>query len=206
MKIVLCILIVLTSILTIVSLSYAQYEADVQAPMLELSPTPKTATLSAQIPDTRLYKLPHPGLLPDHPLYFLKVIRDRIVLWTARDPIRKIEIKHLLADKRLAMGKDLIASGKVALGSSVISKGEKYLYEAINDLETMTQEETMLSDMSLIDRIIDASSNHKAIIEELYSEVPDNKRESIGLSLQLSMENEKAIRTLKENLLLQEKR
>ena len=197
MKLLLFLLVVLAGIVTIVPPTHAQYEIDV--PLVELSPTPLVATQSARL-DTRLYELPHPGLLPDHPLYILKVARDRIVLWTARDPIRKIEIKHHLADKRLAMGKELIASGKVALGSSVISKGEKYLYEAINDLEGMTTGQTMLSDMSLIDRIIDASSNHRAIIEELYGAIPDNQRESLGLSLQLSIENENAITTLKESL------
>jgi len=31
------------------------------------------------------YELPNPGLLPDHPLYFFKTLRDTILIITTRD-------------------------------------------------------------------------------------------------------------------------
>jgi hypothetical protein len=35
------------------------------------------------------YDLPYPGLLPDHPLYFIKAGRDKITELITRDNIKK---------------------------------------------------------------------------------------------------------------------
>ncbi len=49
------------------------------------------------------YTLAYPGLLPDHPLYPLKVIRDKIYDFFLSDLVKKSEFKLLMADKRLFM-------------------------------------------------------------------------------------------------------
>lgn len=49
------------------------------------------------------YALPYPGILPDHPLYVFKKIRDAILEFLIVDPVRKAEFYILQADKRLAM-------------------------------------------------------------------------------------------------------
>ncbi|PIZ98613.1 MAG: hypothetical protein COX78_02915, partial [Candidatus Levybacteria bacterium CG_4_10_14_0_2_um_filter_35_8] len=50
------------------------------------------------------YELPYPGLLPDHPLYFLKMTRDKIIGFFISDPIKKAEFDILQSDKRLSAG------------------------------------------------------------------------------------------------------
>lgn len=49
------------------------------------------------------YALPYPGILPDHPLYIFKKVRDAILEFLLVDPVRKAEFYILQADKRLAM-------------------------------------------------------------------------------------------------------
>jgi len=45
------------------------------------------------------YTLPYPGLLPDNPLYPLKMIRDRIILFLINDSAKRTEYYLLQADK-----------------------------------------------------------------------------------------------------------
>ncbi len=57
----------------------------------------------APLPTPSNYALPYPGMLPDHPLFFLKQIRDRVMELLISDPIKKAEFYLLQADKRLSM-------------------------------------------------------------------------------------------------------
>ena len=48
------------------------------------------ALADSPIPVQRVdYELPYPGLLPDSPLYFLKISRDRLIEFMIGDPIKK---------------------------------------------------------------------------------------------------------------------
>lgn len=49
------------------------------------------------------YVLPYPGILPDHPLFAMKMLRDWIFERLINDPFRKTEFYILQADKRLSM-------------------------------------------------------------------------------------------------------
>jgi len=73
------------------------------------------------------YYLSYPGILPDHPLYWVKMIRDRVQLWLTTNPLAKAEKLLLYADKRLGAGWALIEGNKVELGVTTLTKGEKYL-------------------------------------------------------------------------------
>ena len=102
----------------------------VSAPM----PSFAVATTSPVIEKKPEYLLPFPGILPDHPLYFLKQVRDGILDRLIVDPLRKAEFHVLQADKRLNMGGVLVEQGKGALAETTISKGEKYMERAARGL------------------------------------------------------------------------
>ncbi len=78
------------------------------------------------------YFLPYPGILPDHFLYPLKMIRDRILLFLTTDSLKKAELYLLFADKRLGAAKALIEGNKLDLGITTLTKAEKYLEKAID--------------------------------------------------------------------------
>jgi len=88
----------------------------------EISPTP--------VPQAD-YELPYPGLLPDSPLYFLRMIRDRAISFLISDPLKKSEFDLLQADKRLNAGIYLFNKGKISLALSTISKAENYFEQAL---------------------------------------------------------------------------
>ncbi len=66
--------------------------------------TPPAAVTPAPVVPKVEYNLPYPGILPDHPLYFLKQLRDKILDFLITDPVKKAEFYILQADKRLSMG------------------------------------------------------------------------------------------------------
>lgn len=80
------------------------------------------------------YELPYPGLLPDSPLYFLRIIRDRIVGFLISDSLKKSEFNLLQADKRLNAGIYLFNKGKTSLAFSTISKAENYFSQALDKI------------------------------------------------------------------------
>src|SRR3989304_7858985 len=84
--------------------------------------------LRAQMVD---YYLPAPGYLPDHPLYWVKMVRDRVDLWLTFSTTAKSQRFLNYADKRLAAGWALVEKGEIDLGVSTLTKGEKYLDQAL---------------------------------------------------------------------------
>lgn len=77
------------------------------------------------------YYLPYPGLLPDHPLYWVKMVRDRVQLLLTVDKSVKAEKLLNYADKRLGAAWALIDGNKKTLGVTTLSKAEKYLDQAL---------------------------------------------------------------------------
>src|SRR5690242_14285884 len=67
------------------------------------TPQPETRQPLAETPTpvTNDYTMPYPGLLPDSPLYSLKVFRDRVISFFISDPLKRSSFDLLQADKRL---------------------------------------------------------------------------------------------------------
>ncbi len=70
------------------------------------------------------YQLPWPGILPDDPLYKIKVIRDKLVLSLIPSPQKKLEFNLLQADKGIYATQLLFDKGKIDLAKSTALKAE----------------------------------------------------------------------------------
>jgi len=84
------------------------------------------------------YYLPYPGILPDHFLYPVKVIRDKILLFLTTDPMRRAERLLHFADKRIEAARLLAESGKTALAVKTAVAAEDLLGQAINQEKPAT--------------------------------------------------------------------
>lgn len=116
------------------------------------------------------YRLPYPGILPDHPFYFLKMIRDRLWVWLTTDPEQRARLYLLLADKRLAAGERLLAKNKPDLALTVVSKGEKYLEKAA----FLVKRKKIVS---LKERLIKAAQKHQQVLQFEEERIPEEKKE-----------------------------
>ena len=130
------------------------------------------------------YPLPYPGILPDHPLYFLKMIRDRIQLWLTRDALVRAELMLHFGDKRIASALDLAEKGKAGLASSTATKAEIYLERAVGEAERST--EAGKDTQEFYERFVRASSKHEKVLIGILARVPDEAKSSVEESLEKS--------------------
>lgn len=88
------------------------------------------------IPPQRVeYILPYPGMLPDHPLYVLKNLRDTVIEVLIADPITKAEFYILQADKKLNMSITLVGLGKSIQAQEVLTQALASRTQAVALLE-----------------------------------------------------------------------
>lgn len=119
------------------------------------------------------YQLPYPGILPDSPLYSLKVFRDRVVDFLITDPLKKSEFYILTSDKHLNGGVYLIKKGKVDLAELTISKGENYFEKAISEIKEAKKIGLNTTD---IERKLSSSFKaHKKYVSEIKKKVSTEK-------------------------------
>lgn len=144
------------------------------------------------------YDLPYPGILPDHPLYPLKVLRDRILEALIRDPIRKINFYLLMADKRLNMGIYLTGKKKFKLAETTISKGEKYMIKGVNQLDEPTLQKNNLDKNNLISKYKTALLKHEQVIKNLKNNSPENIAKGYNSSLKIVREQELRIEEIRD--------
>jgi len=144
--------------------------------------TAPTATESVQKQEVD-YFLAYPGILPDHFLYPVKMIRDRIWLWLTVEPLKKAELMLLFADKRLGAGRALIEGNKIDLGVSTLSKAEKYLQRSLVQIETVQKkdEKTRL----FWEKLTTAATKHEEILVSLKEKVGDSAKPALEESLNL---------------------
>lgn len=130
----------------------------------------QTASPSSQ-PEVN-YELPYPGLLPDSPLYFLRIIRDKTVEFLISDPLKKTEFDLLQADKRLNAGIYLFNKGKISLALSTISKAENYFEQAIAKMGEAKKEGRNVNDIE--GKLKQASKKHQEELDKLIKKVDKN--------------------------------
>ncbi len=136
------------------------------------------------------YFLAYPGILPDHFLYPVKMIRDRIWLWLTVEPTKKAELMLLFADKRLGAGKALIEGNKVDLGVSTITKGEKYLQRAVTEAINKGEEGNRV----LLEKLSLAALKHEEVLLELQEKVSGEAKGTLATILTLTRQSQAQIK------------
>jgi len=135
------------------------------------------------------YFLVYPGILPDHFLYPVKMIRDRIWLWLTVEPKKKAELMLLFADKRLGAGKALIEGNKVDLGVSTLTKGEKYLQRAVAEIIKKDKEDSRI----LLEKLSLAALKHEEVLLELQEKVSGETKGTLETILALTRQSQTQI-------------
>lgn len=141
------------------------------------------------------YNLPYPGILPDHPLFFIKEVRDKVLEWTTRDSIKKSELYLLFSDKRVAMAMVLAKNGKDRYAVSTFSQGESYFFKIPPLVET-SRKQGVTAPSDFILRLKLSNTKHKEVGETLLRDLPQGQNESIQKALDLNQEIKKKIEKL----------
>lgn len=129
------------------------------------SPTP-----AAQID----YNLPYPGLLPDHPLYFIKNIRDKILLYLTRNGVKKSQVYLLLSDKKISAGKALFEKDSQDLGIKTFEAAEKNLLAGV--LTLGNYQKNAVIPPGVVDKFELADLKHEEVITGEIASISDPLR------------------------------
>ena len=152
----------------------------------DLSPSP-TAEIKKQATPSAIikYNLAFPGILPDNPLYKLKVLRDKISLGLISDPTKKIEFLLLQTDKGILATAMLVDQNKITLAKETALKAENnytlLTYEVKNSREKLTTE--------LYKKLKKAALKHQEVLESLIKRVPKDNRKTFQTVLCFSKQN-----------------
>lgn len=160
--------ILLTSVLRTASVKYefSESPSDVKAEVLG----EETVNID--------YYLPFPGrVLPDHPLWPLKALRDRVWLWITTSPTRRAELKLLFADKRLGSAKILFEKDKTEIGFSTLTKAEKYLEEAVN--QEKENRKKGIDTSEFLEKLAKAALKHAQVMGEILLVAPEDAKPKI---------------------------
>lgn len=153
---------ILAGLILAVSLKSSVPKPSFAAATLNFSVSLPPATISAE--QKVDYYMAYPGILPDHFLYKIKMVRDRIKTYLTSNLQAKVSLFLLYSDKRIGAGKILIEGNKVPLGLSTILKGEKYLEQAVGIAEK-------IQDRELLDKLNKACQKHSEIFTDLKSKL-----------------------------------
>ena len=137
------------------------------------------------------YSLPYPGILPDHPLYFLKMIRDRVKLWLTRDALARAELMLHYADKRVAASLSLAEKGKAGLAASTATKAEMYFEQALGEVERAADSGRDTS--TFYEKALRSSKKHQKVLVGVLSQIPDEAKSVVEAALETSRLGQKRV-------------
>ncbi|OGG03920.1 hypothetical protein A2W14_05625 [Candidatus Gottesmanbacteria bacterium RBG_16_37_8] len=130
------------------------------------------------------YRLPYPGILPDHPLYPVKRFRDFLLLTFNRHPLKKIDLFLLLSDKKIGMSELLLSKRKVNLAVDTLLESQFDLLKAAFYLPDLSKNNLLPTGLS--DKIELSAKKHQEIIGQISVSITDLKqKEKINQALQL---------------------
>ena len=141
------------------------------------------------------YNLPYPGILPDHPLFFFKKVRDKILELTTRDSLKKAELYLLFSDKRIAMAMVLLKNGKDKYALTAFRQGEDYFFKIPKLLE-MSKKQGVSASSDFIQRLKLSNAKHKEVGETLLKDLPQGQNETINESLIINEKIKKKLEKL----------
>lgn len=124
------------------------------------------------------YFMAYPGILPDNPIYKLKMVRDRVMLWLTTDPVKKTKLLLLYADKRVGAARALVEGNKVSLGIETLVKGEKYLEKSIWQAQEAKGKGRDVDELSKA--IVNATIKHAEIVADLKAKVTGEAEGFLG--------------------------
>lgn len=138
------------------------------------------------------YDVAFPGILPDHPLYKLKVLRNKISSFLILDPIKKVEFYLLEADKGILATAMLIDKNKIKLAEETALKAEHNITLLTYELKRLLKKPSN----KLFEKLKTASLKHQEILDGLVKRVPSENQEAFIRVFNFSKTNQQTIEKL----------
>ena len=125
------------------------------------------------------YQLPYPGMLPDNPLYFLKIIRDNLTSFFLSKPLDKANFDLLQSDKNVQASYLLITQhqGKAELAFTTFSQAQDYFDQAI--IQTTNAKKQGYSTQEVAKKLASANMKHEQILQVIAQQAKQMNSETV---------------------------
>lgn len=135
------------------------------------------------------YDLAYPGILPDNPLYKLKLLRDKITSFLITDPKKRVEFYLLQADKGILATAMLIDKKNIMLAEQTVLRAEHNMTLLNNEFPRMPKK----PDNALFAKLKTASLKHQEVLNSLIERLPKDKQKTFEQVLEFSIRNSKMV-------------
>lgn len=147
------------------------------------------------------YDLAYPGILPDNPLYKLKVLRNKLMILLINDPNDRIDFYLLQADKGIHSAAILLDKKKTGLAKETLFKAEHNITLLTYELGKFKRKPKS----DFFNKLETASLKHQELIGLLMERAPAEDRNSFETVLNFSKTNLNTITRFKNKKFFQVK-
>ncbi|OGK58550.1 hypothetical protein A3I56_02535 [Candidatus Roizmanbacteria bacterium RIFCSPLOWO2_02_FULL_43_10] len=134
-----------------------------------------------------VYELPYPGILPDHPLYFLKRARDNVWVFFTRDNFKKAEVLLILADKKTAMALELANNDKWQLSVSMMNEANKHSAHIVETL-ALSKKIGTTPPSDFVDKVKRSSMKREEIMEDFAEKIPEEFEKLVEAAIKQNLD------------------
>lgn len=131
------------------------------------------------------YDLAYPGILPDNPLYKLKVLRDKISVGLIADPKNKLEFYLLQADKGILAAAMLVDKKNIKLAKETALKAENNITLLTYNLWRLPKK----LDNAFYNKLKTASLKHQEVLVSLEKRVSNEDAKIFREVIEFSKRN-----------------
>jgi len=141
--------------------------------------------------------LPDPGMLPDHPLYFLKSWSEGIGNLFTFGEENKAERFLNLSEKRIAEANALFEKGNLEVAEKTLQKYEEQLEKSLERSQRAKEKGINIDQLS--ERVSEATLKHQDVLLDNYEKVPEEARQGIERAMEGSRRgHERALEAVSE--------
>lgn len=164
-------------------ISFAFFISFVMPPVLAQTPTPAEKTGKVVKPVE--YYLAFPGILPDHPLYKLKVLRNKIREKFIYNPQAKIAFYLKEADKGILSAAMLVDKGKFELAGQTALRAEHNYTLLAGELWKLNER----PGEEFFANLLTAAKKHQEVLRYLQPRVPEPDKTTLKTVAEFSLRN-----------------
>jgi hypothetical protein len=139
----------------------------------------ETMTATSVVKRESSYTVPYPGILPDNPLYPLKVIRDKLVENLIRDKNRKVEFYLRQTDKQMGMVQTLADKKNIPLAKQTALKAEHNFTQLISVYKASDTKPIA----SVKDILMQATEKHQEILANVIKNTPREEDKKVFMQV-----------------------
>lgn len=125
-----------------------------------------------------------PIILPDSPLYFLKLFKEKVSLWLTFGAEKEVNKYLKLARLRMAEYQKMLEKGKPETAQKVLARYEETLNKVLMKVEELRQEKKGI--LKISQDMEEILTKHTSVLQNVLEHVPPQAKESLLKAIEVS--------------------